>query len=743
MFLLFLFSHLLLWHCSTAGSIIKDSPNFKAATDQTGILNDTLKFQTSATLRGPAYLSDDGKIVALSPSLFEEDEGKENGTVFMNDSIPLLYLLKVTVDFKINYEMKRRFDDESTDALFIKIGNFDIERVRFLSGVEIKVETACFGNCLHASLNQRYSASVVIDESKEIERNDTLPSGNCYGYADLKLGAKQRLEVERIGSPQNLMRIAFLDLESKNTICELLFLDEIFESLFTSPISMELTAENRSPIDQHMILSISVWNFSPACDPPCQNGGTCLYKKGCHCSPGFSGSHCQLVIEAIAAASAASGEVGSKSKHFLTPEWFQVNYLKISIISASDLAQLASMKVSSQLMEANVPAFDETSSSNWETVGDILSECDHFSNMLLAPPNNGEPTKISVALGIDRLVGLDNVDESMAAVGTLFLKWNITTCPSKGVDEDSTQRIAIKTLDEVWHPRLRLVNSANADVFMQFSNFGDDVLAAVQEHEGEPNRTIQFFWFREGVFRTDCSLDLENFPFDTQTCLISLSLMRSEALMMFEEPQFFWANEKVSEWLYRSSRVFIRTQTYRNLPTSSVHFAVTLKRVPTFYLTNMVMPCFMLALLALVAFLLPPERPERPIFTVTVLLALCVAQTEVTKSLPRNVGSTVLSSYIFDLSLFCAVCTIYEMVACYLAHVINIAIAKTETVSTDPLRRQSIFRIPVELPQGTDKRLAIIKWLDVAIWLVAVVYFISIHLHEFYSAFFADNNLNP
>jgi hypothetical protein len=88
---------------------------------------------------------------------------------------------------------------------------------------------------------------------------------------------------------------------------------------------------------------------------------------------------------------------------------------------------------------------------------------------------------------------------------------------------------------------------------------------------------------------------------------------------------------------------------------------LNLKRMPTFYLINMILPIIIIGVLNILVFLLPAESGERVGYSITVLLAIAVFQTMASDKLPsvsRPEVSLLCIKLLIDLVLSVLVTTL-------------------------------------------------------------------------------------
>ena len=129
-------------------------------------------------------------------------------------------------------------------------------------------------------------------------------------------------------------------------------------------------------------------------------------------------------------------------------------------------------------------------------------------------------------------------------------------------------------------------------------------------------------WDFGGHFTTRCEIDMELFPYDTQTCtLITSTGIYPNTLVSINVVRDGWAMEdfETNLWNYMYN--------YRPIVfDNSVTYSYTFKRKSLYYMVNIVLPLVLLLVLSFGVFWLPPESGEKVSLGITVLLAASVFQ---------------------------------------------------------------------------------------------------------------------
>lgn len=174
-------------------------------------------------------------------------------------------------------------------------------------------------------------------------------------------------------------------------------------------------------------------------------------------------------------------------------------------------------------------------------------------------------------------------------------------------------------------------------VFEEFDGRMDNVKTRIRvTHNGH------CWWAAPFIFKTSCHFDVRDFPFDEQQCLLKFGSWQYHKgqLDLFRKREVApVAKERVDngEWNVTSIDIKRNVLVYACCPDEKypdVTFLINLKRRSLFYTYNLIIPNFLIALLAFFSFYIPVECGERISFVITVLLSMTVFLLLVAESIP-------------------------------------------------------------------------------------------------------------
>lgn len=150
------------------------------------------------------------------------------------------------------------------------------------------------------------------------------------------------------------------------------------------------------------------------------------------------------------------------------------------------------------------------------------------------------------------------------------------------------------------------------------------------------------YWAAPFIFKTSCPFEVQDFPFDEQQCELkfgSWQFHMGQLDLIRKRDVAPLAKEKVDngEWNVTTIKVTKNVIVYACCPNEKypdITFIINLQRRSLFYTYNLIIPNFLIALLAFFSFYIPVECGERISFVITVLLSMTVFLLLVAESIP-------------------------------------------------------------------------------------------------------------
>lgn len=186
-------------------------------------------------------------------------------------------------------------------------------------------------------------------------------------------------------------------------------------------------------------------------------------------------------------------------------------------------------------------------------------------------------------------------------------------------------------------------------VFEEFDGRMDNVKTRIRvRHDG------YCYWAAPFIFKTACPFDVRDFPFDAQQCELkfgSWQFHMGQLDLIRKRDVAPLAKERVDngEWNVTTIKIEKNVIVYACCPDEKypdITFTINLQRRSLFYTYNLIVPNFIIALLAFFSFYIPVECGERISFVITVLLSMTVFLLLVAESIPpTSEGVPVIGMY--------------------------------------------------------------------------------------------------
>ncbi|KRY74151.1 Acetylcholine receptor subunit beta-type unc-29 [Trichinella pseudospiralis] len=216
-----------------------------------------------------------------------------------------------------------------------------------------------------------------------------------------------------------------------------------------------------------------------------------------------------------------------------------------------------------------------------------------------------------------------------------YLRWN-------PADYNMIKDIRVP-VKHIWVPDVVLFN--NADGHYEVSFYSNVMV--------ESDGTI--LWVPPAIYKSSCTIDVENFPFDEQTCLLvfgSWTYTHQEVYLTFYKNKKFI---ELQDYSYSGVWDIIDVPGIVHDSGSKLTFCIKIKRKPLFYTVLFGIPTMMMAYLSVFVFYLPAGASEKITLSINLLLALVVFMLLISKILPSNsntlplIAKYLLLTFILDI----------------------------------------------------------------------------------------------
>jgi len=127
------------------------------------------------------------------------------------------------------------------------------------------------------------------------------------------------------------------------------------------------------------------------------------------------------------------------------------------------------------------------------------------------------------------------------------------------------------------------------------------------------------YWIPPAIYKSSCSIDITNFPFDSQTCHFKFGSWSYSGLKL--DILFFnnYSHIDLGDFVPSNEWDVVSHDAVRNVviypcctePFPDLTFTLVLRRKVAFYSYILVLPCILLSLMVMVLFWIPPDSPAK------------------------------------------------------------------------------------------------------------------------------------
>lgn len=267
-----------------------------------------------------------------------------------------------------------------------------------------------------------------------------------------------------------------------------------------------------------------------------------------------------------------------------------------------------------------------------------LFKTNNYNKQVRPSLNQSKPLRVDLDLFLVAINGIDEVTQKLTTTGFLDIYWTDEYLTWNPADYGKVNTIYVSQND-IWKPDISLQNG-----FKKLNELGSGFIKVIISNDGSLR------WSPFEVFETKCEIDITNFPFDVQTCdivFVVWSYSTSEIKISKGSKGInFYQFKGNGEWEVVSTSATVEAK-----GETQVQFSLKIRRIPTFYLINVVAPVILLAILNVFTYVLPIDCGEKMSYSITVYLSFAVFLSIVSSTLPKTSGSLLEYYLIFQLGM--------------------------------------------------------------------------------------------
>ncbi|XP_036445861.1 neuronal acetylcholine receptor subunit alpha-9-II [Colossoma macropomum] len=263
---------------------------------------------------------------------------------------------------------------------------------------------------------------------------------------------------------------------------------------------------------------------------------------------------------------------------------------------------------------------------------------ENYSNALRPVEDTDKTLNVTLQITLSQIKDMDERNQVLIAYLWIRQTWYDAYLKWDKEEYDGLEVIRIPS-SLVWRPDLVLYNKA------------DDDLSEPVDTNVVLRYTGEITWDAPAITKSSCVVDVSYFPFDSQQCNLTFGSWtyngnQVDITMAMDSGDLSDFVENV-EWECHGMPATKNVIMYGccSDPYPDITYTVLLKRRSSFYIFNLLLPCFLISFLAPLGFYLPADSGEKVSLGVTVLLALTVFQLVVAESMPPSESVPLIGKY--------------------------------------------------------------------------------------------------
>uniref|UniRef100_A0AAG5DVN9 Neuronal acetylcholine receptor subunit alpha-7 n=1 Tax=Anopheles atroparvus TaxID=41427 RepID=A0AAG5DVN9_ANOAO len=260
--------------------------------------------------------------------------------------------------------------------------------------------------------------------------------------------------------------------------------------------------------------------------------------------------------------------------------------------------------------------------------------------------NESDPLQLSFGLTLMQIIDVDEKNQLLITNIWLKLEWNDMNVRWNSSEYGGVRDLRIPP-HRLWKPDVLMYNSADEGFD------GTYPTNVVVRNNGS------CLYVPPGIFKSTCKIDITWFPFDDQRCEMKFGSWTYDGFQLDLQLQDEGGGD-ISSFITNGEWELLgvpgkRNEIYYNCcpePYIDITFAILIRRKTLYYFFNLIVPCVLIASMALLGFTLPPDSGEKLSLGVTILLSLTVFLNMVAETMPATSDAVPLLGTYFNCIMF-------------------------------------------------------------------------------------------
>ncbi|XP_064092153.1 neuronal acetylcholine receptor subunit alpha-7-like isoform X23 [Macrobrachium nipponense] len=299
---------------------------------------------------------------------------------------------------------------------------------------------------------------------------------------------------------------------------------------------------------------------------------------------------------------------------------------------------------------------------------------DNYNNLERPVDNETEPVVVTFGITLQQIIDVDEKNQLLVTNTWLKLEWKDVNLRWNESDYNGVSDLRIPPY-KIWKPDVLMYNSA------------DEGFDGTYPTKVVVSSNGNCLYIPPGIFKSTCKIDITWFPFDDQRCKMKFGSWTYSGWQLDLQLQSEDGGD-LSDFIKNGEWDLIGCPGKRNAiyykccpePYVDVTFEIVIRRRTLYYFCNLILPCVLIASMAVLGFTLPPDCGEKLSLGVTILLSLTVFSNMVNDTMPTTSDAVPLLGTYFNCIMFMVASSVVSTVL-----ILNYHHRSAETHEMSPL----------------------------------------------------------
>merc|ERR1719340_516265 len=261
-----------------------------------------------------------------------------------------------------------------------------------------------------------------------------------------------------------------------------------------------------------------------------------------------------------------------------------------------------------------------------------------YKNLERPVANESEAVVLKFGLTLQQIMDVDERNQMISTNLWLNLEWHDSNLIWNESEYGEIKDLRVPPA-YIWAPDILMYNSASESFD---STYQTNVVVT---------SAGLCTYIPPGIFKSSCPIDITWFPFDDQDCEMKFGSWTYNGFkvnfMLQQDTGDISGFIPNGEWALLGVPAKLNEVIYECCPEPylDITFIIKIRRRTLYYFFNLIVPCLLIASMAVLGFTLPPDSGEKLSLGVTILLSLTIFLNTVSAIIPITSDSPLIGTY--------------------------------------------------------------------------------------------------